>query len=249
LLIHHSMPTPTVVSVVIPTYDERENLPRIAAAVLGHEGYRLIIVDDSSPDGTGALADELAARSNGRLRVLHRTGPRGFGRSCLEGLAQAMAEPADVVCQMDADFSHDPDELPRLAEATRTHDLVIGSRYVPGGLVANWPLHRLAVSTVANWYVRVTLGLPVRDCTAGFRCWRRDALARMPLWQIESNGYAFQIEMAWEAARRGFRIAELPIHFVERQRGRSKMSWGIVFEAVGLPWRLRRRARQDAKTS
>ena len=230
------------VLVVVPTYNERDNLPLIVEAVLAREAYRMLVVDDGSPDGTGALADSLAAKSNGRLRVLHRTGPRGLGRSYVEGFTRALAEPVDVVCQMDADFSHDPAILPVLVETVRDHDLVIGSRYVPGGRVVNWPFHRAALSTAANWYIRVALGLRVRDSTAGFRCWRRDALARMPLPQIESDGYAFQIEMAWEAARRGLRIAEVPISFVERRRGQSKMSWAIVFEALGLPWRLRRRA-------
>jgi dolichol-phosphate mannosyltransferase len=230
------------VLVVIPTYNERDNLPLIAEAVLSRGNYRLLVVDDGSPDGTGALADALAGTSGGRLEVLHRTGQRGLGRSYVEGFGQAISRPVDVVCQMDADFSHDPDELPRLVDAARDHDLVIGSRYVPGGRVVNWPLHRVVLSTLANRYIQAALRLAVRDSTAGFRCWRRDALARMPLSHIESDGYAFQIEMAWEAARRGFRIAEVPISFVERRRGQSKMSWAIVFEALGLPWRLRRRA-------
>lgn len=238
------MPASPSVLVVIPTYNERDNLPLIAAAVLERPNYRLLVVDDGSPDGTGAVADDLAARAGGRLSVLHRTGPRGFGRSYLEGFARALEEPVELICQMDADFSHDPGELPSLVEAAREQDVVIGSRYVTGGRVVNWPIHRIALSTLANFYIRAVLRLPVRDSTAGFRCWRREALARMPLDRIESNGYAFQIETAWEAAQRGLRIGEVPITFVERRRGQSKMSWAIVLEALVLPWRLRRRARR-----
>lgn len=235
------MPADPAVLVVVPTYNERDNLPLVVAAVLTRATYRLLIVDDGSPDGTGAVAEELAQTTNRRVSVLHRTGRRGLGRSYVDGFTRAIAEPVEFVCQMDADFSHDPDHLPALVEAARAHDLVIGSRYVPGGRVVNWPLHRVALSTMANWYIRAAVGLSVRDSTAGFRCWRREALARMPLSQIQSDGYAFQVEMAWEATRRGFRIAEVPISFVERRRGRSKMSWAIVVEALLLPWRLRRR--------
>jgi len=231
---------PTVL-VVVPTYNERDNLPLLVDAVLAREAYRMLVVDDGSPDGTGALADEIAAKSNARLQVLHHAGPRGLGRSYVEGFMRAIVEPVEVVCQMDADFSHDPDQLPLLVDAARDHDLVVGSRYVPGGRVVDWPFHRLALSTAANWYIRAALRLPVHDSTSGFRCWRREALARMPLPLIESDGYAFQIEMAWEASRRGFRIAEVPISFVERRQGQSKMSWAIVLEALGLPRRLRRR--------
>ncbi len=237
------MPAAPSVLVVIPTYNERDNLPLIAAAVLAHPHVRLLVVDDASPDGTGAVADDLAAGTGGRMMVLHRSGPRGFGRSYLQGFARALSEPVDLICQMDADFSHDPAALPALIDAAREHDMVIGSRYVPGGRVVNWPLHRIALSALANLYIRAVLRLPARDATAGFRCWRREALARMPLERIESNGYAFQIETVWEAARRGLRIGERPITFVERRLGQSKMSWAIVFEALVLPWRLRRRAR------
>jgi dolichol-phosphate mannosyltransferase len=237
------VPAAPSVLIVIPTYNERDNLPLIAAAVLVHPDCRLLVVDDASPDGTGELADELATGAGGRLAVLHRSGLRGLGRSYLDGFARALAEPVDVICQMDADFSHDPGAIPALVGAARERDLVIGSRYVPGGRVVNWPAHRIALSALANLYIRAVLRLPVRDSTAGFRCWRREALARMPLDRIESNGYAFQIEMVWEATRQGLRVGEIPITFVERRRGQSKMSWGIVFEALALPWRLRGRAR------
>ena len=227
------------VLVVVPTYNERENLPTLVPYVLEREGYRLLIADDGSPDGTGALADELAARWPGRLRVLHRTGPRGLGRSYVEAFAEAVREPVEVVCQMDADLSHDPAHLPAMVAAARDHDLVVGSRYLHGISVVNWPLHRIALSTGANAYIRAVTGLPVRDCTSGFRCWRRDALARMPLDVIVSDGYSFQIEMLWEAIRLGFRVTEEPIVFVERREGRSKLSRAGLIEALWMPWRLR----------
>lgn len=229
------------VLVVVPTFNERENLPLIVDAILRRANYRLLIVDDGSPDGTGAAADELATKSDGRVSVLHRTGPRGLGRSYVDGFTRAVVQPVEMVCQMDADFSHDPELLPVLVDAAQHYDLVIGSRYAGGGRVVNWPLHRVALSALANWYIRVALGLPVRDSTAGFRCWRREALSRIPLASIESDGYAFQIEMAWMAWRHRLRITEVPISFVERRLGQSKMSWAIVMEAFGLPWRLRRR--------
>jgi len=227
------------VLVVVPTYNERDNLPVLVPAVLAREGYRLLVADDGSPDGTGELADELAARWGGRLRVLHRTGPRGLGRSYLEAFRAAIDEPVDVVCQMDADLSHDPAHLPALVEAVRDHDLVLGSRYLHGISVVNWPLRRIVLSTAANAYIRAITWLPVRDCTAGFRCWRRDALARLPLDRIVSDGYSFQIEMLWEAARMGFRITEVPIVFVERREGQSKLNRSVLGEALWMPWRLR----------
>ena len=227
------------VLVVVPTYNERENLPTLVPYVLEREGYRLLIADDGSPDGTGALADELAARWPGRLRVLHRTGPRGLGRSYVEAFAEAVREPVEVVCQMDADLSHDPAHLPAMVAAARDHDLVVGSRYLHGISVVNWPLYRIALSTGANAYIRAVTGLPVRDCTSGFRCWRRDALARMPLDVIVSDGYSFQIEMLWEATRLGFRVTEEPIVFVERREGQSKLSRAVLLEALWMPWRLR----------
>ncbi len=227
------------VLVVVPTYNERENLPTLVPYVLEREGYRLLIADDGSPDGTGALADELAAQWPGRLRVLHRTGPRGLGRSYVEAFAEAVREPVEVVCQMDADLSHDPAHLPAMVAAARDHDLVVGSRYLHGISVVNWPLYRIALSTGANAYIRAVTGLPVRDCTSGFRCWRRDALARMPLDAIVSDGYSFQIEMLWEATRLGFRVTEEPIVFVERREGQSKLSRAVLLEALWMPWRLR----------
>jgi len=224
--------------VVVPTYNERENLGPLVRQVLAAPHYRVLVVDDGSPDGTGALADALAHEFPGRVEVLHRTGVRGLGRSYVDGMQRALATDADVVCQMDADFSHDPKFLPDLVAATDRYDLVIGSRYLHGISVVNWPLRRLILSTFANWYVRAITGLKLRDCTAGFRCWRREALEKIPLDRIVSDGYAFVVEMTYEASRRGCRIGEVPIVFVERRVGTSKMSSGVLFESVIMPWRL-----------
>jgi dolichol-phosphate mannosyltransferase len=231
-------PQPDVV-VVVPTYNERDNLPVLARGILAHPGYRLLVVDDGSPDGTGAVADGLAQTHPGRVEVIHRTGPRGLGRSYVEGLRHALASGADLIFQMDADLSHGPEYLPALAAAAADHDLVIGSRYLTGVSVVNWPLHRIFLSAFANRYVRAVTGISATDCTSGFRCWRRDALARLPLDGMVSNGYAFIVEMLYEAARRGCRIGEVPIIFVERRQGRSKVSGRVLAESLVVPWRLR----------
>lgn len=230
------------VQVIVPTYNERENLPQLVPAVLAREGYRLMIVDDGSPDGTGHVADELASQWAGRIEVVHRQGVRGLGRSYVEGMQRALAGCADVICQMDADFSHNPDYLPALVAATVTHDLVIGSRYLNGISVVNWPLRRIILSTTANRYIRAVTGLSARDCTSGFRAWRRDALARIPLEELISDGYAFLVETLFEAAQRGCRIGEVPIIFVERREGQSKLSGRVLVESLVAPWRLRLRA-------
>jgi dolichol-phosphate mannosyltransferase len=224
--------------VVVPTYNERDNLPLIVPRLLAIAGLRVLIVDDGSPDGTGTLADGLAAESGGRLTVMHRTGPRGLGRSYVDGMQAAVGTGVRFVCQMDADLSHDPDDLGRLIAAGASADLVIGSRYVAGGTIRNWPLRRLWLSVVANRYVRAITGLRIRDCTSGFRCWRRDLLARLPLSTIASDGYAFQVEMAFEAQRAGATIVEAPITFVERRQGSSKLSGGVIVESIWMPWRL-----------
>jgi dolichol-phosphate mannosyltransferase len=224
--------------VVVPTYNERENLPDLVTELLRISGLGVIVVDDNSPDGTGELADRLAAQAGGRVSVLHRTGARGFGRSYIDGMQLALRNGASHICQMDADFSHDPNDIPRLLSASGQADLVVASRYVPGGAVQNWPAHRRALSLCGNWYVRAITHLPVEDATSGFRCWRSELLQRLPLDRIGSNGYAFQIEMVWEAARVGARITEIPITFVERRLGVSKMTGGVIAEAVWLPWRL-----------
>ena len=227
------------VLVVTPTYNERDNLPLLVRGVLAHEGYRMLIVDDASPDGTGAVADALAAEHEGRIFVMHRTGPRGLGRSYIDGLQHAVAMPGvDVVFQMDADLSHNPEYLPALAAATRDFDMVIGSRYLYGISVVNWPLHRIFLSTFANRYIRAITRLAATDCTSGFRCWRREALERIPIASMVSDGYAFLVEMLFEAHRRGYRIGEVPIIFVERRQGQSKVSSTVLLESLIMPWRL-----------
>lgn len=235
------MTTGPRVLVVTPTYNERDNLPVLVQQVLDRgANISVLVVDDASPDGTGAVADALAAAHPGRVHVMHRTGKRGLGRSYVDALSKAVTMDVDVVCQMDADFSHDPQYLPDLVRGvTEGHyDLVIGSRYLHGVSVVNWPLSRLILSTFANRYVRAITGLPARDCTSGFRCWRREALARLPLTQFVSDGYAFLVEMLFEAMGAGCRIGEVPIIYVERREGQSKMSRGVIFESIFVPWRL-----------
>ena len=229
--------------VVVPTYNERGNIALLAAELLRVPDLHVLIVDDNSPDGTGAEADRVASGSAGRVAVIHRAGARGLGRSYVDGMRAALDAGATHVCQMDADFSHDPADIPRLLDASASADLVIGSRYVPGGQLRNWALHRMALSAIANRYVRAITRLPVRDCTSGFRCWRRELLARLPLDRMLSDGYAFQVEMAWEAGAAGGRIREIPIVFVERRQGASKMSGRVIAESVLLPWRLAARPR------
>jgi dolichol-phosphate mannosyltransferase len=224
--------------VVLPTYNERQNLERVAAGILAHDFTRLLVVDDASPDGTGRIADELAARSNGRVEVLHRTGKRGLGLAYVDGLRSALASGADAIVQMDADLSHDPKYLPDLAAALARYDLVIGSRYLHGVSVVNWPLHRIALSAFANRYIRAITVLSPADCTSGYRMWRREALARLPLEHARANGYAFLTEMLYEAGRRGCRIGEAPIVFVERAEGYSKVSRSVLIESLLTPWRL-----------
>jgi dolichol-phosphate mannosyltransferase len=229
--------------VVVPTYNERENLPVLVRGVLAHDGFRMLVVDDESPDGTGVVADALAAAHPGRLEVLHRTGPRGLGRSYVDGLRRALETDAELILQMDADLSHDPVYLPALTAAAADHDLVLGSRYLHGVSVVNWPLHRIVLSTFANRYIKFVTGLAPADCTGGFRCWRREALARIPLERVASAGYAFLVEMLYRAAQNGSRIGEVPIIFVERRQGQSKVSGAVLLESLITPWRLRLRRR------
>jgi dolichol-phosphate mannosyltransferase len=227
------------VLVVVPTYNERENLPILARGVLALPGFRLLVVDDGSPDGTGAVADALAREYPGRVEVMHRTGKRGLGRSYIDGLRHALSTTdADLICQMDADLSHNPEYLPALTAATANADLAIGSRYLNGVSVVNWPLHRIFLSAFGNRYIRAVTQLSPSDCTSGFRCWRRDALARLPLDTMVSDGYAFLVEMLFDAARNGARIAEVPIIFVERRQGQSKLSSNVLLESLIMPWRL-----------
>jgi dolichol-phosphate mannosyltransferase len=231
------------VLVVVPTYNERENLPLLVRGVLAHPGFRLLVVDDGSPDGTGEIADALSAEHPGRIEVMHRTGRRGLGRSYIDGLRKAIGmEDVDLVCQMDADLSHNPEYLPSLTAAAASADVVIGSRYLNGVSVVNWPLHRIFLSTFANRYIRAVTRLSASDCTSGFRCWRREALSKLPLDSMVSDGYAFLVEMLFDAARQGCRFAEVPIIFVERRQGQSKLSSGVIWESIVMPWRLKLRA-------
>jgi len=230
------------VLIVVPTYNERDNLPLLVRGVLARPGYRMLIVDDGSPDGTGALADSLSAEYPGRVEVMHRTGQRGLGRSYIDGLRHALTQTdVDLICQMDADLSHNPDYLPALTDAAATADVVVGSRYMNGVSVVNWPLHRIFLSTFANRYIRAITGLSTSDCTSGFRCWRRDALARLPLDRMVSDGYAFLVEMLFDAMSAGCSIAEVPIIFVERRQGQSKLSSSVMLESLLMPWRLKLR--------
>src|SRR3954466_16378723 len=225
--------------VVTPTYNERDNLPLLAAGILSHDGARMLIVDDGSPDGTGAVADQLAKDHPGRVEVMHRTGPRGLGRSYIDGLQHAIAEGrAAFICQMDADLSHNPEYLPALIAAAAAQGLVIGSRYLHGVSVVNWPLHRIFLSAFGNRYIRFITSLSTSDCTSGYRCWRREALGRLPIAGMVSDGYAFLVEMLYNAQRLGLRIGEMPIIFVERRQGQSKLSSGVLLESLVMPWRL-----------
>jgi dolichol-phosphate mannosyltransferase len=232
---------------VLPTYNEVENLEPIVdaatrslAAASGE--YRLLIVDDNSPDGTGDLADRLAAQRDD-VEVLHRAGKEGLGRAYLAGFERALDGGAELVLEMDADFSHDPADIPRLIEATSDADLVLGSRYIPGGGVIGWGWHRELLSRGGCWYARVLLGVPVRDLTGGFKCFRRGVLETLDLSGIHADGYGFQIEMTYRAIRAGFRVREVPITFRDRVVGTSKMHGRIAAEAVwkvpALRWRLR----------
>ena len=225
--------------VLIPTYNEKDNLPILVADLMTIPGVSVMVLDDQSPDGTGKIADELGVRFPGRVRVLHRTGQRGLGVSYLEGFRHAIASDADLVCQMDADLSHDPKYLPAMIElASAGADLVIGSRYLNGISVVNWPLRRIILSQFANFYIRTVTGLHLRDITTGYRCWRRESLARLPLDRIVSNGYAFLLDVTFMAADAGLTIVESPIIFIERRQGSSKLSSGVLLESLLTPWKL-----------
>jgi dolichol-phosphate mannosyltransferase len=226
------------VVVIVPTYNERDNIGPLVGGLIAIEGVRVLIVDDRSPDGTGELADAAAREHPDRITVLHRTTTRGFGRSYIDGMRHALAGDADVICQMDADLSHLPSQLPRLLAATEHADLVIGSRYVSGGAIEHWPRRRVLLSAFANYYVRTITGLEPRDITSGFRAWRREMLARIPLANLKVDGYAFQVEITWHARRAGARIVEVPITFVERRQGTSKLSGRVVVESILRPWQL-----------
>jgi len=229
--------------VVVPTYNERENLPVLAALLsdLKLPGLQMLVVDDNSPDGTGDVADDLAKAAPDEVGVLHRTAKDGLGRAYIAGIGRALDENADIVIQMDADLSHPASVVPIMVDTLRTTDaaVVIGSRYVEGGsAAAEWAWHRRALSAWANFYVNTILRLHVKDATAGFKAWKADTLRAIDVGSIESNGYSFQVEMNYRAVRRGFRIAEVPIRFEERTRGASKMSLKVQLESALMPWRL-----------
>jgi dolichol-phosphate mannosyltransferase len=223
------------VLVIIPTYNEAENIRliigRLRSAV---PAAQVLIADDNSPDGTGVIADELSTADK-QIHVMHRPGKRGLGAAYLAGFAWAAERGYDAVVEMDADGSHRPEELPRLLDALADADLVIGSRWVTGGQVVNWPLHRLLLSKGGNLYTRVALGMPVKDATGGYRAYRVTALDKLDVDTVASQGYCFQVDLAWRAHRNGFRVVEVPIVFAERERGASKMSSSIVREAL---WRV-----------
>jgi dolichol-phosphate mannosyltransferase len=216
--------------VCLPTYNERENLESMLRA-LGDKGVRVLVIDDNSPDGTGRLADELADELD-YVDVLHRERKEGLGPAYLAGFHRALGDGAELVLEMDCDFSHDPKDVPRLVAAAGDADVVLGSRYVAGGAVGNWGFVRRFVSAGGSWYARVLLGAPVQDLTGGFKCYRREVLETIDLDAIDAKGYAFQIETTYRALRKGFRVVEIPITFVDREAGGSKMSKGIVVEAI-----------------
>jgi dolichol-phosphate mannosyltransferase len=224
--------------VIVPTYNERENLPVLVEGLMAQPNLSMLVVDDRSPDGTGDIADALACKHPGRLEVMHRSERPGLGRSYIDGIAQVVHRDLDVICQMDADLSHDPRHLPDLIAATDRADVVIGSRYVPGGAIVNWPRRRQWLSHFANMYIRTVTRLSARDCTSGYRCWRRDALAALPLGGFTSEGYSYLVEMLFVAACAGCRIEEVPITFVERRVGQSKLSARVIVESAITPWRL-----------
>jgi dolichol-phosphate mannosyltransferase len=225
--------------VVVPTYNERDNLPRLLPEVLAVDSsVDILVVDDGSPDGTGRLADEFAAHSE-RVHVLHRSGKLGLGTAYIAGFRYALTHGYDAVVEMDADFSHRPADLPRLLAAAAHADVVVGSRNVPGGQVIGWSPLRHVISKGGSLYARIVLGMPIKDCTGGFKCFRRRALEALDLAAVHSNGYGFQVEINYACHRAGMRFAEVPIVFPDRERGKSKMSKHIVVEAAGLVLRLR----------
>ncbi len=224
--------------IIVPTYNERENLPPMIAKLLSLPvAVDVLVVDDNSPDGTGKIADELAVK-HPQVHVLHRAGKEGLGRAYLAGFKWALAQKYEFIFEMDCDFSHDPNEIPNFLKAAETADLVLGSRYSGGVRVLNWPLKRLLLSRCAGVYVWLVTGMPITDPTGGFKCFRRRALEHIPLASVRSNGYSFQIEMTHRLWRDGFKVAEVPITFADRTVGHSKMAGSIINEAFWMVWRL-----------
>jgi len=233
-------------TIVIPTYNEAENLPKIVKAVFAQpiDDLHMIIVDDGSPDGTGEIAENLGREYDLRLKVIHRKGKLGLGTAYITGFKQALADGSEIVGQMDADFSHQPEKLLDLIAALETVDMALGSRYIPGGkLDKTWPFWRKALSSFGNFYARTILALNVKDVTGGFRVWRRTTLRTMDLDRVKSNGYVFQVEMLYYAHLLGFKFKEVPIYFADRREGTSKMSFGIQREAAMKTWSLLSRYR------
>ncbi|HML78188.1 polyprenol monophosphomannose synthase [Geobacter sulfurreducens] len=225
--------------VVIPTYNERDTIERLINDVLAQdEDIHVLVVDDNSPDGTGEIVDRLS-EGMGRVHVLHRPGKMGLGSAYRQGFAAALAMGADFIVEMDADYSHDPATLPRFLEAMEGCDLVIGSRYLNGISVVNWPIRRLMLSYFANWYTRLITGLRIMDCTSGFKCFHRRVIESIDMSTIRSDGYSFQIEMNYRCVEKGFQVKEIPIIFIDRRSGSSKMSKKIVREAVFMVWKLK----------
>jgi dolichol-phosphate mannosyltransferase len=237
---HPSAPLDLRCLVIIPTYNECESLPRIVPMVLAEDPrIDVLVVDDNSPDGTGDLAQEMSA-AEPRVHVLRRAGKEGLGRAYLAGFAWGLERGYDLLVEMDADLSHHPDNLPTFIEASREYDAILGSRYVGGRItVVNWPMSRLLISYFGSWYARRITGVPVRDLTGGYNCWKRSVLEAIDLSAVTSNGYMFQIELKYRAWRKGFKLIEIPIVFTERREGTSKMSKKIVREAVWKVWKLR----------
>jgi dolichol-phosphate mannosyltransferase len=227
------------IMVVIPTYNEAENLPLLVPRILEQDArLEVLVVDDDSPDGTGKLADELALGTR-RVHVLHRKQKQGLGPAYRAGMRRALELGADAVIQMDADFSHPPDTIPTLLREIETHDVVLGSRYLDGITVVNWPIERILISYYGNWYARKVTGLRISDTTGGFRCIRRELLEKIGIDRIRSNGYAFQIEMNYRFQKHGARIKEVPFFFLDRTRGTSKLTFRIGLEALWIAWWLR----------
>jgi dolichol-phosphate mannosyltransferase len=225
--------------IVIPTYNERENIQKLIPVLLELDpSVRILVVDDGSPDGTGALVDEMAARDE-RIHALHRPGKLGLGSAYIAGFKYALQQEVDCIFEMDADFSHDPKMVPVFMETLEDCDVVIGSRYVNGVNVVNWPMSRLLLSYFANVYTRLITGMRIRDATGGFKCFRKTALEQIDLDRVRSDGYAFQIEMNFRCWSKGFRMREVPIIFVDRHSGTSKMSRRIIYEAIWMVWWLR----------
>jgi len=225
--------------VVIPTYNERDNIERLVPEILVQgDDIDALIVDDNSPDGTGDIVDVIAAE-NPRIHVIHRAGKLGLGSAYREGFKYALEKGAEYIIEMDADFSHDPSMLPVFLEKIKEFDVVIGSRYLNGVSVVNWPIRRLILSYCANVYTRIITGLRISDCTGGYKCFRRKVLESIQLDEIKSDGYSFQIEMNYRCVEKGFRVGELPIIFIDRHAGMSKMSKKIVREAVVKVWKLK----------